>query len=195
MRLFVALDIDADIRTRIADFRDQMRPLAPDVRWVGLETFHVTLQFLGETNTPAEIQRALRLVKGPPITLTFRDAGFFPTPKSPRVFWVGIEADEHLQDVVKSIAAALQPLGFERDKGPFKAHLTLARAGSGRPSAIRGERPAPGFHQVRARVEALPPPEFGTMTAREFYLYESKLSPAGAQYTRLSRYPLERPGA
>ena len=31
------------------------------------------------------------------------------------------------------------------------------------------------------------------MTAREFYLYESKLSPAGAQYTKLSRYPLEAP--
>ena len=49
MRLFVALDIDADIRDRITAFRDQMRPLAPDVRWVGPETFHITLQFLGET--------------------------------------------------------------------------------------------------------------------------------------------------
>jgi 2'-5' RNA ligase len=29
------------------------------------------------------------------------------------------------------------------------------------------------------------------MTAHEFYLYESKLSPAGARYTKLSRYPLE----
>ena len=81
MRLFVALDIDADIRARIAEFRDQMRQLAPDVRWVGPETFHVTLQFLGETKKLAEIQSALRLVKGSPIALTFRNAGFFPTPK------------------------------------------------------------------------------------------------------------------
>ena len=191
MRLFVALDIDADIRARIADFRNQMRPLAPDVRWVSPETFHVTLQFLGETRKLAEIQAALRLVKGSPITLTFRNAGFFPTPRSPRVFWVGIEADEYLQDVVKSIAEALQPLGFNRDAGPFKPHLTLARAGSGRPRPVPGERSAPGMQQVRARVEALPTPEFGTMTAREFYLYESKLSPSGAQYTTLSRYPLE----
>lgn len=190
MRLFVALDIDADIRARIADFRNQMRPLAPDVRWVGPETFHVTLQFLGETIKLTEIQSALRLVKGSPIALAFRDAGFFPNPKSPRVFWVGIEADQNLQELAKSIAEALRPLGFERDKGPFKPHLTLARTGSGRPRPVPGERSAPGLQRVRDRVGALMPLEFGTMTTREFYLYESRLSPSGARYTKLSRYPL-----
>ncbi len=193
MRLFVALDIDAGIRDRIAEFRNQMRPLAPDVRWVGPETFHVTLQFLGETKKLDEIQRALRQVKGSPIAIAFHSAGFFPNPKSPRVFWVGIEADEHLQELVSSIAQVLQPLGFERDAGPFKPHLTLARAGSGRPRPVAGERAAAGLRQVRAKVETLASLEFGTMTAREFYLYESKLSPAGAQYTKLSRYPLEAP--
>jgi 2'-5' RNA ligase len=29
------------------------------------------------------------------------------------------------------------------------------------------------------------------MTAREFFLYQSKLSPAGSQYTQLRRFPLE----
>ncbi len=53
MRLFVALDIDPEIRRRIGEFRDQMRPYAPDVRWVGPETFHITLQFLGETDEGA----------------------------------------------------------------------------------------------------------------------------------------------
>jgi 2'-5' RNA ligase len=28
------------------------------------------------------------------------------------------------------------------------------------------------------------------MTAREFYLYESKLSPSGARYTKLQAFPL-----
>ena len=195
MRLFVALDIDAGIRERIAEFRNQMRRLPPDVRWVGPETFHVTLQFLGETRWLDKIQQALRQVKGSPITLTFRNAGFFPNPKSPRVFWVGIEFDQNLQELVKSIAEALRPLGFERDKSPFQPHLTLARAGSGRPRPVQGEPSASGLRQVRTTVETVPPLEFGTMTAREFYLYESKLSPAGAQYTKLSSYQLEQPRA
>ena len=193
MRLFVALDIDANIRQRIVEFRNDMVHLAPDVRWVEPETFHVTLQFLGETKKVDDIQRALRQVKGPPIGLTFRGAGFFPNPKSPRVFWVGIESGRDLQELVNAIGAALQPLGFERDRGPFKPHLTLARAGSGRPRPVPGERSAPGLQQVRGKLETLPWLEFGTMTAREFYLYESRLSPAGAQYTKLLRYPLDQP--
>jgi 2'-5' RNA ligase len=191
MRLFVALDIDADIRRRITEFRNQMRPLASDVRWVEPETFHITLQFLGETKKLDEIQRALQSVRAAPIALSFRNAGFFPSPKSPRVFWVGIEADQNLQEVVNSVGQVLRPLGFEPDAAPFTPHLTLARSGSGRPRPVPGERPAPALQQVRAKVETLGPLEFGTMTAREFYLYESKLSPAGARYTKLSRYPLE----
>jgi len=190
MRLFVALDIDSDIRGRISDFRDQMRGLAPDVRWVGPETFHVTLQFLGETKKLSAIEAALCEVKGLAIRLTFRHTGFFPNPKSPRVFWVGIESGEELQELAKSVGDALRPLGFERDKGPFRPHLTLARAGSGHPRPAPGERAAPGLQQVRAKIETLAQMEFGTMTAHEFYLYESNLSPAGAQYIKLSRYPL-----
>ncbi|MGA3053043.1 MAG: RNA 2',3'-cyclic phosphodiesterase [Candidatus Korobacteraceae bacterium] len=191
MRLFVALDIDADIRRRITEFREQMRPLAPDVRWVDPETFHITLQFLGETNKLDEIQRALQSVRAARIELGLRNAGFFPSPRSPRVFWVGIEADQNLQGLVNSIGQALQPLGLQRDAGPFKPHLTLARSGSRRPRPEPGERSAPALQQVRVKLETLGPLEFGTMTAHEFYLYESKLSPAGARYTKLSRYPLE----
>ena len=97
MRLFVALDIDPEIRERIVAFRNQMRMLAPDVRWVGPETFHVTLQFLGETKKADEICRALKQVKSEAVQLTFRDTGFFPNPKAPRVLWVGIESDQHLE--------------------------------------------------------------------------------------------------
>jgi RNA 2',3'-cyclic 3'-phosphodiesterase len=191
MRLFVALDIDPAVRQRITEFRNQMRSLAPDIRWVSPETFHITLQFLGETTKLDEIKRALQAVRSAPVDLTFRYAGFFPSPKSPRVFWVGIETYERLSQLANAIGQALQPLGFQRDAGPFKPHLTLARAGSGRPRPVPGERSAPALHQVRAKLETLGQVEFGTMTAREFFLFESKLSPAGARYAKLSRYPLE----
>ncbi len=190
MRLFVALDIDSGIRDRITAFRNEMRQVAPDVRWVGPETFHVTLQFLGETRKVDEIRRALQPVKSPPLQIAFRRAGFFPNPKAPRVFWVGIEGDQRLQDLVVGISQALLPLGFAREPGPFTPHLTLARSGSGRPRPVPGERPAPGLQQVRAKLETLPVPDFGTMTAHEFCLYESKLTPSGPRYTRLSRYLL-----
>ena len=190
MRFFVALDIDPEIRERIAAFRNQMRMLAPDVRWVGPETFHVTLQFLGETKKADEIRRALKEVKAEAVQLTFRNAGFFPNPRAPRVFWVGIESDQHLERLADSVAKATRPLGFERDAGPYTPHLTLARSGSGRPRPVPGERPASGFDRVRDELAKLPQPDFGTMTAHEFYLYESHLSPAGARYEKRASYLL-----
>ena len=190
MRFFVALDIDPEIRERIAAFRNQMRMLAPDVRWVGPETFHVTLQFLGETKKADEIRRALKEVKAEAVQLRFRNAGFFPNPRAPRVFWVGIESDQHLERLADSVAKATLPLGFERDAGPYTPHLTLARSGSGRPRPVPGEPPASGLERVRDELAKLPSPDFGTMTAHEFYLYESHLSPAGARYEKRASYLL-----
>lgn len=190
MRLFVALDIGSDIRQRIAAFRNQLRPLAPDVRWVGPETFHITLQFLGETKKLDEIRHALQSVNGEPIALAFRGAGFFPHPKGPRVFWIGIESDSHLQALVSAVAQALTPLGFERDAGTFTPHLTLARSGSGRPRPVPGERPALGLQRVRDELGKSPPPDFGTMTAHQFVLYESHLSSAGPRYEKLAAFSL-----
>jgi len=190
MRLFVALDIAADIRERITTFRSQMRMLATDVRWVGPETFHITLQFLGETKKLDEIRHALKELKCAPTSLAFRGAGFFPNPKSPRVFWVGIEGDQNLQTLAEAVANAVQPLGFERDAGPFTPHLTLARSGSGRRRPVPGERAASGLQRIRDELAKLPPPDFGTMTAHEFFLYESQLSPAGAQYEKRAAYGL-----
>jgi 2'-5' RNA ligase len=190
MRLFVALDIDPEIRQRITAFRNQMRALAPEVRWVAPETFHVTLQFLGETKKMDAVCRALKQVQAGPAQLTFRGAGFFPNPKAPRVFWVGIESDQRLQSLAESVASATRPLGFERDASPFTPHLTLARSGSGRPRPVPGERPASGLQRVRDELMKLPSPDFGTMTAHEFFLYESHLSPAGARYEKRASYPL-----
>lgn len=190
MRLFVALDIDAAIRDRIACFRDQMRVLAPFVRWVGPETFHITLQFLGETQELEEIKTALATVKGAPTAVAFRGAGFFPNPDRARVFWVGIESDNNLQHLVAEIASALAPLGFQREQQEYHPHLTLARAGSGRPHHRPGDKAAPGLQQVRAKLETIPSPEFGTMTAHEFILYQSTLTPTGSRYANLARYPL-----
>ena len=194
MRLFVALDIDSAIRQRITVFRDQLRPLAPDVRWGSPENFHVTLQFLGETTKADEIHHVMQSIKSLPVPLDVRSAGFFPNSKAPRVFWIGIQSDEHLQQLVSAISQALAPLGFPREPGLFTPHLTLARSGSGRPQPVPSEKPAPSLQRVRDELAKLPSPDFGTMTAHEFYLYESHLSPSGPRYEKRATFPL-RPSA
>ncbi len=191
MRLFVALDIDEEIRTRLERFVREVKPLAPDIRFVGTETFHVTLKFLGETGKLESLQRTLRGVRASQFKLSFRDTGFFPNQRAPRVFWAGIHAGPGLESLANLIGWAVAPLGFPTEPGPYHPHLTLARSGSGNPRMRSHERPNSKFQQLQERLASMPQPDFGTMTAREFFLYESRLSPRGASYHKLERYALE----
>jgi 2'-5' RNA ligase len=192
MRLFIALDIDETVRQRLAKFMDGVRGFAPDVRFVGAESFHVTLKFLGETEKLEAILQAVAPVTAPQFPIEFRGYGFFPGAKNPRVFWVGIHAGPELGALARKIDEAVSSLGFEREKGPYHPHLTLARSGSGRPQRMKGDRVNSLFAHLQQKLSQLPEPEFGTMTAREFHLYESKLLPRGAVYTKLRSFPLGR---
>jgi len=191
MRLFVALDIDGVIRGRIAQFMDGVRGFAPDARWVSAESLHITLKFIGEW--PAErldeLKRALVGIRGQPAEITFSGTGFFPTPKSARVFWIGIQAGPELASLAGAVDAATSALGVESEKRAFAPHLTLARTGSGRPQRVSSDRTNPSFRRLQEKLAAMPAPAFGTMSPREFFLYESKLSPKGAVYTKLASFP------
>ena len=192
MRLFVALDLDPDIRTRIAQFMDGVRGFAPDARWVSAESLHITLKFVGEwpTERLEELKRALAGVRGQPAEITFSGAGFFPAPKSARVFWIGIQAGPELASLAAAIDTVTSALNIESEKRPFAPHLTLARTGSGRPQRMSSDRGNASFKRLQEKLPAMPAPAFGTMSPREFFLYESKLSPKGAQYTKLQSFPL-----
>ena len=193
MRLFVALDIDEVIRQRMHRFVEGVRGFAPDVRFAGSESFHLTLKFIGEQ--PPEmmerIKSALAAVRAEPIEITFQGYGFFPTPKAARVFWIGTEAVSGLSALASAVDDSLTALGIEKERHAFSPHLTLARAGSGNPRGrAQSHSSVARFRHLQEKLAALPPPTFGTMTAREFFLYQSRLSPRGAQYAKLERFPL-----
>ena len=188
MRLFVALDIDEAILQRLDDYVRTLMPQAPGVRFVRSNTYHVTLKFLGEVKKADEICERLRRVRSPEVSLSIGGVGFFPSERAPRVFWAGIESDA-LAGLAQSVGEALEPLGFTPER-EFHPHLTLARNGSGRRRPVRGERSPQAFRQLAQIVASSPAPEFGTMTAREFFLYESKLSSSGPSYTKLEAFAL-----
>jgi 2'-5' RNA ligase len=200
MRLFVAIDIDSAIRERITRFVEDIRGLAPAARWVSAESMHLTLKFLGEQppQKAEEIKRILTEVHGALSAISFAGTGFFPNPRSPRVFWVGIKADPSLAVLAGTIDKVLVPLGVPGEERAFSPHLTLARGGdtrhprggSGNPRTLPTDKPNRGFSQLQTKLANLPPPDFGTMTATEFVLYESKLSSSGAHYTRRAGFSI-----
>jgi len=196
MRLFIALDIDNAIREGIARFVEGVQNFAPEARWARPESLHITLKFIGEQPEAAaqKIKQTLSAIIASPIEIHFQGYGFFPTSKAARVFWIGMEAGPELASLAAAIDDTMPALGIPKEDRAFSPHLTLARGpgGSGSPRRRKEDRFNRVFVTMQNRLAALPAPEFGTMTAHEFFLYQSQLSPKGSKYTKLARFPLAR---
>jgi len=195
MRIFIGIDLDPEVRSRIARFFEGVQGFAPDARWVRPESLHITLKFIGE-QTPARVEaisECLRRVESSAFEIRSGGYGFFPTAKAPRVFWIGIQAGQELIELAEKIDMAVAELGIPREDRAYSPHLTLARAGgrSGSPKWRKGDGPNTAFAVLEKRLAAMGELDFGTMTAHEFILYQSQLSPAGSKYTKLERFPMQ----
>src|ERR1051325_3842552 len=195
MRIFIALDIPAEIRNRLAEYMERARSYAPDARWARVEGLHVTLKFVGEVGDDLvqKMKDALAQVKAGPFTVKFERVGFFPNPRAARVFWAGVDGGEPLPRLASAFNAALERLGIAREEKAYHPHLTLARA-STHPlrelAPLLNLRATPQQAQNPQTVET-PPAQFGTMTAREFFMYRSQPQKGGSKYTKLMNFSLE----
>jgi RNA 2',3'-cyclic 3'-phosphodiesterase len=198
MRIFIGIDLDPEVRTRIERFIEGVERFAPDARWARPESLHITLKFIGEQ--PPErveaITERLRRVESSAFEIRAGGYGFFPTAKAPRVFWIGIHAGPQLAKLAESIDTTVAEVGIPPEERPYSPHLTLARAGAGRrsgsPKWRKGDGPNATFAVLEKRLAAMGELDFGKMTAREFILYHSQLSPKGSKYSKLQRFPLNR---
>jgi len=194
MRIFIGIDLDLDVRGRISRFLEGVQGFAPEAKWVRPESLHITLKFIGE-QTPEQVEaiaERLRRIEGSAFEIRCAGYGFFPTAKAPRVFWIRSQAGPELSELAERIDVAVAELGIPREDRPFSPHLTLARAGgrSGSPKWRKGDGPNATFAVLEKRLSAMGELDFGTITAHEFILYQSQLSPKGSKYTKLQQFPL-----
>jgi len=198
MRIFVGIDLCPEVRTRIERFLEGIEGFAPEARWVRPESLHVTLKFIGErTSHQVEaIAERSRRVESNAFEIRCAGYGFFPTAKAARVFWIGIQGGAQLSALAENIDAAVAELGIPREDRPYSPHLTLARGGAGRRSGSlkpqKGDGPNTAFATLETRLAAMSELDFGTMTAHEFILYQSELSPGGSKYTKMQQFPMRR---
>src|SRR5581483_4466152 len=128
MRLFTALDLSGDVVGRIEKALRRLEPVA-DIRWSHPANLHVTTKFIGEwpEGRLPELKQALGGIPArDAIEVNVRKMGYFPNPRSPKVFWCGIEA-RGLAELAADTDAATALLGIPKETRPFSPHLTLAR--------------------------------------------------------------------
>ena len=135
-RLFIAVPLTDAATAAVAAVVETIRAGEPEgrgVRWVRLDGLHLTLRFLGPTPEPRvpDLAAAVASVArdGEPFTITIRGAGSFPPTGRPRTIWLDIrDGVESLEGLAARLDDRLAGAGWERERRPFRAHLTLARA-------------------------------------------------------------------
>ena len=181
MRAFIAIDLPEDVHAALSRQQAEFRAASPEARWTRPEGIHLTLKFLGEISDEKarEVTEALKNCAAfERFSLEVRGFGFFPDVHRPKVFWAGIEAPSELLQLAEQVEGAMEALGFAREQRAYSPHLTLAR--------FRIPRPQPA---LKALVERRSDLSLGRFEVTEFFVFESKLSPHGAEYRNVARFP------
>lgn len=184
MRLFVAVDLPAAAKERLATVVAELRSCRADVRWVDTGALHVTLKFLGNVDARevGGIGEALERVSGSATPTRGRlcDLGSFPHMSRPRVLWVGVHtAGDALSNLQGAVDAACHEIGFARERRRFHPHVTVGRV-----------RSPQGIDALRAAIEEHDGFDAGAVRIDEITLFESRLGRGGARYEKLGRYRL-----
>ena len=184
LRCFIAIDLSPEVRQLLASLTNRLRALPGQdcMRWVQLESIHLTLEFLGDL-PPARVPDVAAMLDQVcpaqvPFQLRVGRLGCFPDARRPRVLWVGLEEPTgSLARLQGAIRKGCADLGLDVDERAFSPHLTL-----GRVRREAGPEAADFAGKVLGGLEAI---TAGEMAAETVQLYRSELRPAGAVYTRL----------
>lgn len=187
IRTFLAFPIPEHIK---GYFTDMLAPIVvkqDKINWVKRENIHITLNYLGETDSEQIEEHATHLSaitnQYPPITLSTSDTGIYPHANEPRVLWVGAAPhDLTLNTFKQNLDKELTRLGYKLDKRIFQPHITLARVKSiSRKSSFIHDFLSSEVREFNFEVDTL-------------VWMKSTLTPAGAVYEKLKSFKFNSGG-
>jgi len=179
MRLFIAIPLASQVVEALERLSRSLQSANDNLRWSSPETWHITLQFLGETSIEkfSCIVQSLHQITSPPVPIWLNETGFFDRAG---VFFAGVSVSPELRYLERHVVAATARCGFVAEDRPYHPHVTLARAkGNDRVRTLR---------RLKTRVDENF--QYPAFTAREFLLYESHLGSDGARHEVRKRFPL-----
>lgn len=179
VRAFIAVDMPPTVADAVKRCRAVLEKKVSGVKWTKPENVHLTLRFLGEV-PKEEIRKigeaAFIVAKNSEgLRLQAEGGGIFPERGFPRVIWMGLQGEiDLLLSIRRKIDAALNEIGFPKEKRPFRGHLTIGR--------VKGRADAGLLRRELQLIENI---QSETFTARRIALFKSDLKPGGAVYTPL----------
>ena len=184
IRAFIAISLSDEVHLGLEKVIQDLKTRLPGgaVRWVQADNIHLTIKFLGDVSLAGlELLTTMlqaEAARHPQFEFSVGGIGAFPSPRRPRVVWVGVEAPSELSGLQRGVEAEMARLGYAPDERPFSPHLTIGR--------VTRNADSTELRQLSSVVEASKVGFLGATRVKAVHLFRSDLQPSGAIYTRLN---------
>ncbi len=188
MRLFIGIALSDGANEVLLAARERLARFSSgesDLRWPAPESWHVTLQFLGQTDDERArcVVEKLGTVRADRVPVRIEGMGVF---ERAGVFWAGVALTKELLALQQKVVAATRGCGFVPEDRPYRPHITLAR--------VKGRAGGRALAPLQKFVEKNRMDVQAEFVAGEFVLYESFPGREGARYEVRARWELEDRG-
>ena len=178
MRLFIGIPLAAAVIDELSAAVERLRSSGDGLRWTAPESWHITLQFLGNTS-PEQYECLVARLHGldlPPAPIQLEKLGCFDRTG---VIFAGVKVSPEMLLIRQRVIAATALCGFASEARAYRPHITLARS--------------KGKDLSRLKAKMGHQPVFTNFVVGEFLLYESFLGPTGSRYEIRERFSLDGP--
>ncbi len=171
MRLFLGIALADAVVEELSKMSMRLRRKDDGLRWSAPESWHITLQFLGNVGPEQYdcVVARMREVRSLPVPVRIEAIGFFDRVG---VFFAGVRPARELLALQQRVTAATGLCGFAAEERPYHPHITLARS--------KGRDGGRGLRELKTRVQR--EPKFSGFLAEEVLLYESVSEAGGVRY-------------
>ena len=166
MRLFIAVNLNEEMKDALMDIQDTMRTYGVRGRETVPENMHLTLAFIGDYDDPGYVKSVVDSIEIRPFGIALKGIGAFGD-----LWWVGLENSLPLQAVSRRLRRALAESGIPFDRKKFSPHITIIRRAEGRLGEEAATELAEEFH--------------ASMTVDHISLMRSDRGRQGMKYTEL----------
>lgn len=190
MRLFIAINFPEKVKETIKNSTHFLTLPFPQMSWTKTDNLHLTLKFLGNIRNKVksqednllpqikkEVERSIEGIR--PFKLKFGNLGFFE--REQLIVWLGVTPTPNLLCLADKIEQGMKKLGWDREKRPYSAHVTLGR---GKQISKDVAQKIKKTIQTSQKINLLP------FLVSEINLMQSELTPSGPIYTPLEKFAL-----
>lgn len=184
IRVFIAIEIDSEIKDKISEYLSKLKRTGADVKWVSPENIHLTVKFIGHIENEAliDLNKVINdAVSGiEPFSISIGNIGAFPNLNKPRVVFACVqEQGNSLFNIYERLDKGVESLGIKKESKKYVGHITLGR--------VKSQR---NISRLINTLNSGAEYHFGCEKITSLSLIQSRLTPTGPLYTRLNNFIL-----